>query len=400
MNFLYLIKTLFNHALYVKYRSHIKVDKDQKEIYYLFKALDELMSKFNKDISFEDFALWVQVNLGNAYTIYLNLIKETNADTTILEEALHSLREKSLSYELAQLALSVSEGKSTVSDLLAFIPQFETSKNTEESSQFVTTSLTELYDESYKHPGLRWRLGSLNSSLGSLRRGDFGFIFARPETGKTTFLASEVSYFAEQATGSILWFNNEEQHRKVMLRIIQASLGITIQELSRDPAGYERIYREKTGDRIQIPNMDIIHKRDVEAICKEVQPSLIIFDQLSKIKGFTNDRDDLRLGSTFEWARDLAKEYAPVIGVNQADGSAEGKKYLNMDNVAGAKTAIQAEADWILGIGKTNDAGMEMIRHLNISKNKLMGDEDTKPEMRHGRFDVLIQPTVARYRDI
>jgi len=185
-----------------------------------------------------------------------------------------------------------------------------------------------------------------------------------------------------------------------MLRIIQASLGITIQELSRDPAGYERLYREKTGDRIQIPNMDIIHKRDVEAICKEHSPSLIIFDQLSKIKGFTNDRDDLRLGSTFEWARDLAKEYAPVIGVNQADGSAEGKKYLNMDNVAGAKTSIQAEADWILGIGKTNDAGMEMIRHLNICKNKLLGDEDSRPEMRHGRFDVLIQPTVARYRDI
>jgi len=400
MNYLYLIKTLFNHALYVKYRSHIKVDKDQKEIYYLFKALDQLMDKFNKDLSFEDFALWVQVNLGNDYNIYLNLIKETNADTTILEEALITLKEKSLSYELAQLALSVSEGKASVSDILEFIPKFEGVKHTEESSQFVTTSLTELYDESYKHPGLRWRLNALNQSLGSLRRGDFGFIFARPETGKTTFLASEVSYFAEQAERSILWFNNEEQHRKVMLRIIQASLGITIQELSRDPAGYERIYREKTGDRILIPKLDIIHKRDVESICNEMQPSLIIFDQLSKIKGFTNDRDDLRLGSTFEWARDLAKEYAPVVGVNQADGSAEGKKYLNMDNVAGAKTSIQAEADWILGIGKTNDAGMEMIRHLNISKNKLMGDEDTRPEMRHGRFDVLIQPTVARYRDI
>jgi len=242
VNFLYLIKTLFNYELYVKYRSHIKVDKDQKEIYYLFKALDELMSKFNKDISFEDFALWVQVNLGNDYTIYLNLIKETDADETILEEALATLKEKSLSYELAQLALSVSEGKASVSDILAFIPKFETSRTTEESSQFVTTSLTELYDESYKHPGLRWRLNALNHSLGSLRKGDFGFIFARPETGKTTFLASEVSFFAEQATGSILWFNNEEQHRKVMLRIIQASLGITIQELSRDPAGYERIY--------------------------------------------------------------------------------------------------------------------------------------------------------------
>jgi hypothetical protein len=185
-----------------------------------------------------------------------------------------------------------------------------------------------------------------------------------------------------------------------MLRIIQASLGITIGELSKNILEYERVYKEKTGDKIQIPDLDIIHRKDVESICKEYQPSLIIFDQLSKIKGFNNDRDDLRLGSTFEWARDLAKEYAPVIGANQADGSGEGKKFLDMNNVAGAKTAIQAEADWILGIGKTNDAGFELIRHFNICKNKLLGDEDSDPNQRHGKFDVLIQPQIARFKDI
>lgn len=400
VNFLYLIKTLLNYELYVKYRSHIKIEKDQKEIYYLFKALDQLMDKFGKDISYQDYALWVQVNLGNDYNTYLSLIKEEELNEEVIQSTLDEIQTRSLSYELASVALAVSEGKKTVEDILLFLPKFEKSRATEEASPFITTSLTELYDESYKHPGLRWRLNSLNHSLGSLRKGDFGFIFARPETGKTTFLTSEISFFAQQATSSILWFNNEEQHRKVMLRIIQAALGISMQELSKDLSMYEQEYIKQTGNRIQIPNLDIIHKRDVESICKEHNPSLIIFDQLSKIKGFTNDRDDLRLGSTFEWARDLAKQYAPVIGVNQADGSGEGKKYLTMDNVAGAKTAVQAEADWILGIGKSNDQGFEMIRHFNICKNKLMGDQDSKPEMRHGKFDVLIQPTIARFKDI
>lgn len=403
MNYLYLIKQLFIYANYVKYRHHIKVDKDQREVYYLFKALDQLMEKFQKDISFEDYALWVQVNLGNDYVTFLQLIKESNQDESIIEESLQQIEVRSVAYSIAQKALSISEGKSSIEELQPLLDQLNKPTDTKKVSQFVSTSLEELYDDAYKHHGLRWRLDSLNKSLGSLRRGDFGFIFARPESGKTTFLASECSYFAEQLEEDSppgIWFNNEEQHNKVMLRIYQASLGITIGELAKDIKGYEQLYKEKTKDKILIPNLDIIHRKEVEAILRDVRPSFIIFDQLSKIKGFTNDRDDLRLGATFEWARELAKEYAPVIGVNQADASGEGKKYLNMDNVAGAKTAIQAEADWILGIGKTNDAGFEYIRHFNICKNKLIGDEDTDPARRHGKIDCLIQADIARYRDL
>ena len=48
--------------------------------------------------------------------------------------------------------------------------------------------LAKLHDSQVATSGLRWRLNWLNKALGSLRKGDFGFIFARPETGKTTFL--------------------------------------------------------------------------------------------------------------------------------------------------------------------------------------------------------------------
>lgn len=402
MNYLYLIKKLLNYELYVKYRNHIKVEKDQKEIYYLFKALDQMMEQFKHDLTFDDYALWVQVNFGNDYVPFLTLIKEQDTDEDVLEATLKAIKERALAFTIAQKALSVSEGKADFNEVVDLCTQFEVEQAVKESP-FVSTSLTELFDEAYKHQGLRWRLTTLNQSLGSLRKGDFGFIFARPETGKTTFLASEASAFATQIAadaGPGIWFNNEEQHKKVMLRIIQASLGIPMHELSRRLPYYEAQYKEVTGDKILIPNLGIIHRREVEAICKEYQPSFIVIDQLPKIKGFTNDRHDLQLGATFEWARDLAKEYCPVIGVSQADGSGEGKKWLTMENVANSKTAVQAEADFILGIGKTHDAGFEMIRYLNISKNKLLGDEDTQPEKRHGKMEVLIQTEIARYRDI
>ena len=71
-----------------------------------------------------------------------------------------------------------------------------------------------------------------------------------------------------------------------------------------------------------------------------------------------------------------------------------------MGHVANAKTSKQAEADWILGIGRSNDEGLSYIRHFNISKNKLTGDKDTRPDMRHGRFDCVIKPEIARYLDV
>ncbi len=296
----------------------------------------------------------------------------------------------------------MSQGRGSFVDLITAAHSLEHEEKLDELDEniFVTSDLGELYERSVKQTGLRWRLATLNQMLGSLRQGDFGFIFARPESGKTTFLASEVSRFAEQASRSILWFNNEEQGSKVMLRIYQASLGLRLEELFSNLNEHKRKYVELTGDRIKLYDSGNISKNDVERIVYQVKPSLIVFDQIDKIKGFTNDREDLRLGSIYQWARELAKEYCPVIGVCQADGTGEGQRWLTMANVSSAKTSKQAEADWIIGIGKSNDDGMEYIRHLHASKNKLVGDSDSDPRLRHGKLDVIIQPDIARYKDI
>ena len=71
-----------------------------------------------------------------------------------------------------------------------------------------------------------------------------------------------------------------------------------------------------------------------------------------------------------------------------------------MANVANAKTAKQAEADFIMGIGSSQGDDFALYRYLNISKNKLLGDEETDSSMRHGRFQVIIEPEIARYREV
>ena len=177
-------------------------------------------------------------------------------------------------------------------------------------------------------------------------------------------------------------------------------LGLSTTELFSNLSTNDAKYKAATKGKLLIVDSASIEKRTVEKIVERYKPSLVIFDQIDKVHGFNNDREDLRLGAIYIWARELAKKYCPVIAVCQADGTGEGVRWLTMANVANAKTSKQAEADWILGIGKIHDSGFDDVRFLHLSKNKLMGDEDSDPSLRHGKGEVLIVPSIAQYKDI
>jgi hypothetical protein len=203
-----------------------------------------------------------------------------------------------------------------------------------------------------------------------------------------------------QTDGEVLWFNNEEQGNKVAIRCYQAALGVPTDHLFSDRERRQRQYESVTGNRIKILDFEDSSSRSrIDAILKQSNPSLIIFDQIDKIKGFKGDRNDLELKQIYQWAREIAKTYAPVIAVSQASGEAEGKLWLTMDMVDGSKTAKQGEADWIMGIGKEQD-NTSRSRYFNICKNKLLGDTDTLPDLRHGSVQVLIKPEIARYEEL
>ena len=326
------------------------------------------------------------------------LALDVNVDNTV--GYLNEHKKRCVAGELAKVALDVEDGSADLTDLLDKVKEFEADDITEDAANTVNMDLSELYDTAIATPGLRWRLDWLNKSLGSLRKGDFGFIFARPETGKTTFLASEMTHMVTQTDGDILWFNNEEQGKKVAIRCYQALFGVDSETLFSNVDRYKEEYHDLIGSRIKIYDYeDSSSYKRIESIIKEVNPALIIFDQIDKIKGFKNERYDLELKKIYQWAREIAKSYAPVIAVSQAGGTAEGKVWLTMDDVDSSKTSKQGEADWILGIGKEQDNTSNM-RFLNISKNKLIGDKDTLPDLRHGNKQCMIKPNIARYEDL
>lgn len=337
------------------------------------------------------------------YAALFNQLRSVSISDDVGRAILDQINARKAALKLSEAAFRVSQGHASLDDLQKSYEALTTSQAKVDHAlplSTISTNLQEIVDCVYKDQGLRWRLNALNKSLGSLRDGDFGFIFARPETGKTTFLASECSEFINQATRPIVWLNNEEDGRKVMMRVYQAYFGITLDKLLSNVRRWQDEFQSAVGDKFYLFDSAQIGKRDVEKIVEQLDPALLIYDQMDKIKGFQNDREDLRLGSIYQWGRELAKGSHAAIGVCQADGTAEGVRKLTMEHVANAKTAKQAEADWILGIGKHHGDGGEYARYLNICKNKLLGDKDSIPEFRHGFLEVKIEPTIARYLDV
>lgn len=398
--------------IFTKYYKYVNINYikiNYNDLYKLFNMIDLYYTKYinNNNININELDIFYNSNYllkDNERKDLELLLKDVyEQDITNMEAIIGLLEEhrrRSLAGQVAIMALDVEAGKKSTAELLELFNNFEHQEVEADEITPVDMDLDNLYDTQIATPGLRWRTNWLNKSLGSLRKGDFGFIFARPETGKTTFLASEITHMVSQTDGDILWFNNEEQGTKVGIRVYQATLGLTTQALFADKPTNKARYKAITNNRIKILDFeDSSSKNRIESVLKQYNPALIIFDQIDKVRGFKGDRNDLELKQIYQWAREISKTYAPVIAVSQASGEAEGKLFLTMDMVDGSKTAKQGEADWILGIGKEQD-NTSRSRYFNITKNKLIGDKDTSPDLRHGSTQVLIKPEIARYEEI
>lgn len=328
--------------------------------------------------------------------------KGAEISEAVWDQCLRDMANRATLLRVSEEAYKAAQGRSSVQDVTALL---ETVVASDASVTAVDDGfdmeLTNLLDKAVRVPGLRWRLDFLNKSLGSLRGGDFGFLLKRPETGGTTFLASELTFMVNQTDRPLVWINNEEQNEKVAIRLYMAYFGVTLKELNANASKYKARWEQEIGGKIKFFGREYSTKAGVEGVYKTHKPALVVIDQIDKIQGFEASREDLMLGAIYNYVRDLSCTHsAASIGVTQADGTADGQKFLTMKHVANSKTAKQAEADFILGIGKTYDPNDEAIRYLSISKNKLHGDEDSIEEMRHGRGSVLIKPSIMRYEDI
>jgi len=342
------------------------------------------------------------------YQEVFNRLNNKPRDPTLAQQVVTSIVGRGYASAIANDAMLIAEGASSkdMDSLKSLMEEYEKEVGvvSKIDSYIVTEEIDQLFESVVGGHGYEWRLKELNEGLGPLRKGDFIVIGARPDAGKTTMLASECTFMAQQmaADQHVVWFNNEEEGKKVKWRVIQSALGWTNAQMSHDLKATREEYEKLMGRMDKIIIVDkkspALHANDIRPILDRYNPGLVIFDQLRKVHGFQKEANEvMRLQHLFQLGREIAKEYAPVLNVHQARGDAEGSKWPEMNQLHNSQTDIQGEADAIMMIGKSHEVGFEKSRFLYLPKNKLAGGPLSDPTKRNGKFEVLIKPEIARF---
>lgn len=269
---------------------------------------------------------------------------------------------------------------------------------------YIRDDIGDLLAEEISDAGLRWRLECLNMHFRGLRGGDFGIIAGRPDKGKTTLIASELTMLASQLPPDrcAVWLNNEGPGKRIIPRLYQAAIGATTSELIKlHQAG--RIKEEYAAimgsvDRIRVIDIHNCDNFTVEAIVEQHNPGLVVYDMIDNVRGFGDAaRTDLGLERMYQWGRELAvKHDHAAIATSQISNEGDGLQFPTLGMLKDSKTGKQGACDFQIMIGASNDPNLAGVRYIGAPKNKLRR-EGAAPDP---RATVKYDPQRARYEDI
>jgi len=234
--------------------------------------------------------------------------------------------------------------------------------------------------------GLQWRMKALRETMRGLRGGDFGIIAMRPDRGKTSLGASEVTHFAPQLvtqypgeTRPVLWLNNEGPGRRILARIRQSALGLSIREtVALGAAEAQRRYVEAIGgreDMIRVLDIHGFKSYEVEDLFRKHKPGVVVFDMIDNINftgGLSNggERNDQVLEAMYQWARVQCVIHDFVgIAMSQISGDGENVRFPLQTQLKDSKTGKQGACDFIITGGTDNN--LPNTRFIGMTKNKI-----------------------------
>ena len=308
-------------------------------------------------------------------------------------------------------------------DLQANLDRYRAAANRKVASAQVLDPIEELLAAEENDWGLHWRLPCLNEHMKPLVPGDFVVVAARPDKGKTTFCASELTHMASQVDQlwpgekrSILWFNNEGPGKRIVIRNFQAAINATTEDLVRYSntvassdalwKRYSTLIREKyaaaLGGRPGVLRVFDIHgmwNHQVEDIISAHKPALVLFDMVDNIRfggeaSNNGQRTDQLLEAMYQWARLVGvKHDCVVMATSQLSADADGLQWPTLPQLKDSKTGKQGAADVILTIGTVNDPMLANSRYIGTTKNKKVRTNKPASPMR----EVIYDGARARY---
>lgn len=243
-----------------------------------------------------------------------------------------------------------------------------------------------MIDDEANGRGLTMRLECLNNVMKPLDEGAFGIFAMRPDRGKTTMVAAEITWWAPQLVDlypdefrPVLWLNNEGPGRRILARIRQSALGMSASEIRALGADKARkAYIKAIGgreDMIQVVDIHGWSSWDVEELVRKKRPGAVVFDMIDNIHftgGLANngERNDQVLEAMYQWARVLGVKYGFVgAATSQISAEGEGNRWPLQTQLKDSRTGKQGACDFIITGGF--DPSMPHTRFIGMTKNKL-----------------------------
>jgi len=216
-----------------------------------------------------------------------------------------------------------------------------------------------------------------NDVIRGMRTGQLGLIYAYVDTGKTSYGVANLCSVAKflhvsKSDRPVVYGCNEEDVRRVTLRAIQCLTNRSDKEIENDIKGTQVAIKQAGFDKIKFVD-HVNNMRIVEKILTKYMPRVLFIDQGTKVRVTGTSKEGVNaLEEIFGTLRDLAKRYeCTIVCMAQGGDDCFGKKYPDLRDIYGSKSAIQGELDWAISIGTdTEDQKYALWRYFNITKNK------------------------------
>lgn len=312
----------------------------------------------------------------------------------VAQDVLTKLWQQEVGRRIADMGLAMMEGTpEKIHEIKELIEKSENGFVPDDDIEPITTSVEELLEYEANENCWEFNIPTLAKAVRGGKGGEFMIGFARPEIGKTAFyvsLAMAPNGFCAQGA-NVHIITNEEPAKRTMLRAVMAYTGYSREQIYMNRSHASEKFTEIAPNITMLDNVDASIEW-LNKYCASKKPDILIIDQLDKLNvSGTFARTDEKLREIYLKFREICKRHDVFgIGISQASADAENKTNVTYAMMENSKTGKAAEADLIIGIGKSDITdNNDSRRYLTISKNKLTGF--------HGNIVCNLETATSRY---
>jgi replicative DNA helicase len=219
---------------------------------------------------------------------------------------------------------------------------------------------------------------TIDDATGGLSEGDLAYIVGRPADGKTTLLLHLIAkWFCDGK--NILLISNEIPWLDMLYKVDCILVGASVGEKrsgnftqdTKDKMAALKYMQSIMDNKITIPDRPVRKPAELLSLITQHKPDIVCIDgayMMSMTGASTVDWEDLAAVSR-ELKQIVNTENIPIVGVLQANRTAEGSKTVSGASIAGADAWFQ-DADIILSVRQDEKTAFGANVVLSTTKNR------------------------------